>query len=85
MHCNNYLVFRFVSEANEGMVECTLKFTQWAQRLNSMNEDFNVQFSLTVFYSLHNTTVKMSEEVVLFMFCTFSIGVKVQNLSEVKL
>ena len=85
MHCNNYLVFRFVSEANEGMVEFTLKFTQWAQGLNSMHEDFNVQFSLRVFHSLHNTTVKMSEEVVLFMFCTFFIDVKVADLSEVKL
>ena len=67
------------------MVEFTLKFTQWAQGLSSMNEDFNVQLSLRVFHSLHNTTVKMSEGVVLFTFCTFFIDVKVANLSEVKL
>ena len=50
-----------------------------------MNEDFNVQLSLRVFHSLHNTTVKMPEGVVLFTFCTFFIDVKVANLSEVKL
>ena len=50
-----------------------------------MNKDFNVQLSLRVFRSLHNTTVKMSEGVVLFTFCTFFIDVKVANLSEVKL
>ena len=66
------------------MVEFTSKFTQRAQGLSSMNEDFNVQLSLRVFRSLHNTTVKMSE-VVLFTFCTFFIDVKVANLSEVKL
>ena len=66
------------------MVEFTSKFTQWAQGLSSMNEDFNVQLSLRVFRSLHNTTVKMSE-VVLIMFYTFFIDVKVANLSEVKL
>ena len=42
-------------------------------------------FLFRVFHSLHNTTVKMSEEVVLFMFCTFFTDVKVANLSEVKL
>ena len=42
-------------------------------------------FLFRVFRSLHNTTVNMSEEVVLFMFYTFFIDVKVANLSEVKL
>ena len=41
-------------------------------------------FLFRVFRSLHNATVNMSEEVVLFMFYTF-IDVKVANLSEVKL
>ena len=50
-----------------------------------MNEDFNVQLSLRVFRSLQNTTVEMSEGVVLFTFCTFFINVKVANLSELKL
>ena len=67
------------------MVEFTSKFTQWTQGLSSMNEDFNVQLSLRVFRSLHNTTVEMSEGVVLFTFCTFFINVKVANLSELKL
>ena len=83
MDCNNYLVFRFVSEANEGMVDFTLKFTQWAQRLNKMHI-LMYHFLFSVFRSLH-TTVNMSEEVVLFMFYTFFIDVKVANLSEVKL
>ena len=84
MDCNNYLVFRFVSEANEGMVDFTLKFTQWAQRLNKMHI-LMYNFLFSVFRSLHNTTVNMSEEVVLFMFYTFFIDVKFANLSEVKL
>ena len=50
-----------------------------------MNEDFNVQLSIRVFRSLHNTTVKMTKGVVLFTCCTFFIDVKVANLSEVKL
>ena len=58
---------------------------QPCQGLNSIHEDFNVQFSLRVFRSLHNNTVKMSEEEVLFMFYTFFMDAKVANLSEVKL
>ena len=42
-------------------------------------------FLFRVFRSLHNTTVKMSDEVVLFMFYTFFIDVKVANLTEVEL
>ena len=46
---------------------------------------YTTPLSIRVFRSLHNTTVKMSEGVVLFTFCTFFIDVKVVNLSEVKL
>ena len=66
----------------------------WISHWNLLNEPkdwikciriLTYNFLFRVFRSLHNTIVKMSEEVVLFIFYTFFIDVKVANLSEVKL